>query len=194
MLKCDAVDRSMNDDNAHQEALLLCFGMNVILALDVGSSSARCSAYQLVKDAETDMMTLEALDECHAQRKLRSVEPNTGNVILNGQTEEGESYNLLDEIDACIDTTLQALRECHDEESFQVVGLGFSTFVMNLIGVDDQGNPVGEKATISYACNSPAVAEECRNLKRFVRTVCLCPRLSSVGTVVSFASLTCYSM
>lgn len=139
--------------------------MQVILALDIGSSSARCSAYRIVDDSTST--TIKALDGCTFQRKIRSVQPNTGKILLNG-TNEGESYNLLDEIDASIDATLEALREHCADEPFQVVAVGFSTFVMNLIGVDKNGNPVGEEATISYACNSPQVAEECRNLKRFV--------------------------
>jgi gluconokinase len=107
---------------------------------------------------------VQALDGCYSQLKIRSVHPNTGNIVLNGVNEDtGESYSLLDEIDACIDKTLQALRS--QQESFQVVGVGFSTFVMNLVGVDRDGNVVGEEATISYACNSPQVAQECKSLK-----------------------------
>jgi len=139
------------------------------LALDVGSSSARCSAYRIVDSDDAPATTVQEIDGCYAQRKIRSVRPNTGKIILTGETDDkGEVYNLLDEIDGCIDTTLQALCERHANETFQVVGLGFSTFVMNLVGVDCNGNPVGEEATVSYACNSPQVAEECRNLRRFV--------------------------
>ena len=130
--------------------------MQVILALDVGSSSARCSAYRILKD---DPTTVQALNDCSAQRKIRSVQPNTGKIKLTG-----EDCSLLDEIDACVDTTLQALRD--NGESFQVVGLGFSTFVMNLVGVDKNGHVVGEEATISYACNTREVANECRTLRR----------------------------
>ena len=142
--------------------------MQVILALDIGSSSARCSAYRILDNStSSSSTTVEALEGCSSQRKIRSVQPNTGKIILNG-TNGGESYNLLDEIDASIDSTLEALRELCADEQFQVVAVGFSTFVMNLIGVDENGIPVGEEATLSYACNSPQVAEECRNLKRFV--------------------------
>ena len=149
--------------------------MNVILALDVGSSSVRCSAYQIVANENggdsTTPSSVEALDGCHAQLKIRSIEPNSGKIILNGVKQDtGESYNLLDEIDGCIDQTLKSLREKHpslcSSSSFQVVGLGFSTLVMNLIGVDKNGNVIGEETTISYACNSPEVAQKCRDLKR----------------------------
>jgi len=140
--------------------------MNVILVLDVGSSSVRCSAYQIDENENdgTSTTSVEALDGCYAQLKIRSVQPNSGKIILNGVKEDtGECYNLLDEIDGCIHKTLASLRE-HDFSSFQIVGLGFSTLVMNLIGVDKNGYVIGEEATISYACNSPEVAQKCRNL------------------------------
>lgn len=154
--------------------------MKVVLALDVGSSSARCSAYHAVVEKDDGATSVQALDGCYAQLKIRSVQPNTGKIILNGIKEEGgESYNLLDEIDACIDSTLHALRKQRGD-GFEVVGLGFSTFVMNLIGVDSNGQVIGEEATISYACNSPQVAQECRNLRRFVLSCLLLVSLLSV--------------
>ena len=52
------------------------------------------------------------------------------------------------------------------ETSYQVVAIGFSTFVItNLVGVDIFGEPVGEPATLSYACNRENVVEECQNLR-----------------------------
>ena len=51
--------------------------------------------------------------------------------------------------------------------NFRVVAIEFSTFVMNLVGTDADGNPIeDESVTASYACNSPEVAEECRRLQR----------------------------
>lgn len=126
--------------------------MQVILALDIGSSSVRCSAYRIV-----DKDTTTPLEQCC--RKIRCVQPNTGKIQV--VTEEGGS--LLDEIDACIETMLHDLRQYWD---FQVVGLGFSTFVMNLVGVDTSGNVVGQEATLSYACNSSDVVRECRTLRK----------------------------
>jgi gluconokinase len=37
---------------------------------------------------------------------------------------------------------------------------------MNLVGVDSSGNVVGQEATLSYACNSSEVGNECRNLRK----------------------------
>jgi len=47
----------------------------------------------------------------------------------------------------------------------QVIGIGFSTFVMNLVGVDVYGEPVDELATLSYACNREDVVWQCRRLR-----------------------------
>lgn len=170
--------------------------MQVILAVDVGSSSVRCSAYRVVDD-DSSTASVQALDGCSAQSKLRSVEPNSGKIILMGthdsSKQEGESrdYSLLEEIDACIDTTLIALRERYPPASLQVIGLGFSTFVMNLVAMDKNGVIVGSEATLSYACNTPQVANECRSLRRFVVTVCSSHRLALyVDSLVAMKILT----
>jgi gluconokinase len=144
--------------------------MKVLIALDIGSSSLRCSAYELLEDSNA----VEALDGCSTQTKFRSIRPTTGRIaLLLNQKAEGDdgsssSSSLLDEIDRCVDECLKALREKHHEDGFSIVGLGFSTFVMNLVGVDENGQPVDEQATLSYACNAPLVAQECRNMKRYV--------------------------
>ena len=125
---------------------------DVVLALDVGSSSRRCSAYVL-NDNDND--TVRALTDCVGVRKCRLVEPNTGRILLDWDT-----------IDDAIDDALQGLRMLQQETAteFRVVALGFSSFCMNLIGVDSKGRPVPE-ATISYACNTPEVAAEVQTLK-----------------------------
>ena len=48
---------------------------------------------------------------------------------------------------------------------FRIVGVGFSSFVMNLVGVNGLGVPVGEEASISYACNTAEVAKEVQSLQ-----------------------------
>jgi gluconokinase len=129
--------------------------IQVVLALDIGSSSIRCGAYEVTSKAQAT-----PLQDCFASRKVRTVEPITGKIELI--TEHGTS--LLDEIDAIIDAALVNLRK-HPEPT-RVVGVGFATFCMNLIALDETGKPVGKEATLSYACSTPAVAEECRWLKR----------------------------
>jgi len=69
---------------------------------------------------------------------------------------------MLHQIETCLDETLESLRP----KKFSVVGLGITTFAMNLIGVDANGEIIGKDATFSYACNTPDVAEECRRLRQ----------------------------
>lgn len=47
-----------------------------------------------------------------------------------------------------------------------IVAVGFSSLVMNLVGVDAEGIPVGDEATLSYACNLPQVATKVKELQR----------------------------
>ncbi|KAL7526032.1 hypothetical protein ACHAXR_003321, partial [Thalassiosira sp. AJA248-18] len=89
---------------------------------------------------------------------MTSVIPNTGCIRVN---------ELLLAIDKCIDEVLSLLRQsaAKQNSSFQIVGVGLSTFAMNLIGVDVFGEPVGESATLSYDCNREEVVMECQSLK-----------------------------
>ena len=128
--------------------------VQVILALDIGSSSIRCGAYKVIGESN-----VEQLEGCFASKVLRTVEPTTGKIELT--TEHGTS--LFDEFDAIVDTTLQNLRKYPTPT--RVAGMGFASFCMNLIALDAEGIPVGKDATLSYACSTSAVADECRRLK-----------------------------
>jgi gluconokinase len=139
----------------------------VVITVDIGSSSVRCSAYSL-RDAEGrneggGLTNVQALDNCFTSRTVRSVQPNTGKIHLSA-SENDSRKSLMENVDDCIDELLEILRQT--QESFQVVAVGFSCFVMNMVGVDKEGSVVGEEASISYACNSPTVAECCRKLRR----------------------------
>lgn len=143
----------------------------VILAVDVGSSSIRCTAYRMRAGAssksqsQANKVVEPVSEDSFAVRKIRTVEPNTGKIMLT--TEDGT--NLLDDIDGIIDECLEKLRNSLEE--FHVLGLGFATFCMNLIALDEYGKPVGKEATLSYACATPGVADECRWLKRYVAAI-----------------------
>lgn len=142
--------------------------MNVILCLDVGSSSIRCTAYS-VDDAdhhhENDNDTTQQPQPqplrvvCSSSTKARSVQPNTGKIQLAYGTE-----TLLDKIDQCVDNVLKQLKK-QEVAQVRIVGVGFSSFVMNLIAVDKDGKLLGDQFTISYACNTPAVAQECKEIR-----------------------------
>ena len=142
------------------------------MAIDIGSSSIRCSAYELL-DADPSSneseSPIKALDNCRSSRPVRSVQPNTGKIQLLGHSDNEEdtslSLSLMDHLDECMDELLSMIRSTHGQGGFQILAVGFSSFVMNLVAVDADGNIVGDEASISYACNSPDVADKCRNLR-----------------------------
>ncbi|KAL3945654.1 MAG: hypothetical protein SGBAC_000222 [Bacillariaceae sp.] len=91
-------------------------------------------------------------------RMVSCVKPNSGKIRWyhgNG--------TLLDVVDQCVDETIQSLRQ--EKVEFKVSAVGFSSFVMNLVGVDAKCNIVDEEATMSYACNTMDVAKECKTMK-----------------------------
>ena len=79
---------------------------------------------------------------------------------------------MLDDIDSCVDATLDKIRKKYgaSKSSYIVSAVAFSTFVMNLVGIDRNGKPVGNDATLSYACNTPEVARECEAIREKLRT------------------------
>lgn len=142
-------------------------GRLLILAIDVGSSSVRCAAYD--RDERTAVAS--------ASRSRKSIHPGTGrvNILLVPDVGGGGdgSSNLWDVIDECVDDVLEQLAATTQQQQpeYKVVAIGFSTFVMNLIGVDRHGVPVGVEATLSYRCASPEVTAEVEHLKRYVPVI-----------------------
>jgi len=143
----------------------------LILALDVGSSSVRCSAY------ETHASSSSAVVVASSRRARRSVHLD-GRIAWkqSGDDAGGDddaSSSLLDVIDECVDDVLEQLRmrrpDSDDDETITIQAVGFTTFVMNLVGVDRDGNVVGgegDESTLSYACQKPEVNAEVEDLKR----------------------------
>ena len=166
----------------------------IIISLDIGSSSIRCSPYSIYFESNS----VRAVPSCASVRKISSVRPNSGKIILIHQItnkhcgpsssrsdselhlsdkecdSESSTKTLFDFIDECIDESLSKLRSEYDR--FQIVGLGVSSFVMNFIGIDEKGQLIptnvddsgggGGGHTISYACNSQDVVNECLKLKK----------------------------
>ena len=102
------------------------------------------------------------------------MEPNTGKIILKSYQDNRngilEVLPLLDAIDKTVDEVLLQLRSRHhrhqQHEEWTIVGIGFASFVMNFVGVDENNEVVGTEATISYACSSQSVSEQVQALKR----------------------------
>lgn len=149
---------------------------NVILALDIGSSSIRCSAYRVFEDQSNDQQPqLDCMG--HVSRQLQAVEPDTGRI---------RGSAVLDTADLCLAECLHQLRStcssaatgtimdrtscdkqagetCSGSEGFDaftVVAVGISSFVMNLIGINHLGEYIGDQVTLSYACNTVEVARD----------------------------------
>jgi sugar (pentulose or hexulose) kinase len=122
----------------------------VILAIDIGSSSVRCSAYSFRDN------TVNCLVGCSSSRLIQAAAAGARKETID---------LLLEYADCCVDETLEKLRQQEQHNTnFRVVALGFSTFVMNLVGIDRAGNLV-DGATLTYSCNSPLVTRECQNLR-----------------------------
>jgi hypothetical protein len=178
----------------------------VILALDVGSSSVRASLYSVVVvaapsssssapergpvPAPTATATADAAPAARAGAAiLRSVQQERRSVLSSGRI---DTSDLFDVIDQCVD---QVLREGLDRPTAPtdsgagvvVAAVGFSTFCMNLVGLDEHGAVIGhlgaqqpeeegEKeddeeetgTSMSYACRSEEVDREVEQLKRCV--------------------------
>ena len=138
----------------------------VILALDVGSSSVRCSAYDSLSPGisaagkqgveEPQLSRLRCLA---TSRRLRRSVDFQGRIAWNEST---CSRNLLDVLDECVDDVLNQ----NELQEKQIIGVGFSTFAMNLVGVNRLGEMVGGDATMSYACQMPEVNAEVEEIIR----------------------------
>jgi hypothetical protein len=141
-----------------------------LLAIDAGSSSVRCTAYEYhhhhCKNALPPPPLVTAVKGIGHVIPLEAIVPNTGHIRIN---------EVLIAIDITIDETLRLLRQrmllsCDKNimthsYPYQVVAIGFSTFVMNFVALDIHGDPVGNVATCSYACNRDDVVKECHRLQ-----------------------------
>lgn len=139
---------------------------SIILVVDAGSSSVRCIAYALLDSrsctseevSTTSQPPIKAIEGMSYSVPMMSVSPNTGYIRI---------HEVLDAVDLCIDEVLHLLRQTITDESnnYSISAVGFSTFVMNLVGVDKFGLPLGDEATMSYACNRANVLETCSRIE-----------------------------
>jgi gluconokinase len=146
--------------------------MEVVLAVDIGSSSVRCVAYSR-KGAD-----VTALDGVSSSVKIKSVEPNTGKIRL------GETNSLLGCVDSCVDSVVKKLR---GRSPFRIAGVGFSCFVMNWVAVDRDGQILGDDFSISYACNTPEVARECEVIREELGEAAAAELYQSTGAPIHSA-------
>lgn len=96
-------------------------GSPITIVLDVGSSSVRASCFALVQGREWVMLD-GSLQQMHMD-------------AVNAQG-EADMAQIEHVIEALLDRVMVFLRAIG--LTSQIVGVGFSTFVMNLLGIDDQ--------------------------------------------------------
>jgi hypothetical protein len=132
---------------------------SVILAIDIGSSSIRCTAYDVSNQESHQYRVVTSQSQSR-----RSVQPGSGKIVLLNDN----STTLLDDIDVLVDQVLNQLHSVTNV-TYNVIAVGFSSFVMNLVGVDVHGQWIGDHATLSYACSQSEVNTEVKRLKRCVR-------------------------
>jgi sugar (pentulose or hexulose) kinase len=157
---------------------------NVIVAIDVGSSSIRCTAYDCSSSTSTVSITSQQqlqlpsytiLASYSSPRKsietytghIRIVDIASSNTLPSSDSSNAITNDLFDCIDTCVDQVLDQLQQTNDDRyPYSVVGIGFTTFVMNLIGVDHDGKPIGNDISMSYACQTTQVQDEVQQLQR----------------------------
>jgi gluconokinase len=116
---------------------------NAVVVFDVGSSSLRCTLYQVSSKSNHHDLTVLS----HASVVRRSVEPRDGSIV----NVEG----LLDDLEHLLDEVLRQWATTMDNATMTMLtvqAVGFSTFCMNLIGLDRSIGRV--VATFSYASQS----------------------------------------
>ena len=146
--------------------------IELVLAIDLGTSSIRCSAFTVLKPSlsaeENPTNYVQFMPGSLSSRTISCIEPISGKINIYTRTNDSfvHHVSLFDVIDTCVDETLSFLRNQPAYSSFRIIGLGFSSFVMNLVGVSTSGEIIDPLATISYACNSSLVHDECKHIQR----------------------------
>ena len=151
----------------------------LILCIDLGSSSVRCSLYELVVPPHDDDGTaaetgwIVAWHQGHDGSSFLSSSSRPWQAVHAGKIQwwqkttstgkNDDGVSLLDLVEECIDDILVNLQQTCDK--IQIVAVGFSSLVMNLVGVDKHGKVIPE-ATLSYSCNETSVATRVKTLQR----------------------------
>ena len=123
----------------------------IILAIDVGSSTIGCTGYEY-----NVIGPAKAVKGVSHTIPISTVIACTGNIRI---------HEVLTAIDNCIDKTLQLIRLHVSNSCYQVIAIGFTSFMMNLVAVDIHGDPVGEAATCCDMCDREDVVLECQRLR-----------------------------
>ncbi|TYZ54286.1 hypothetical protein PybrP1_009359, partial [[Pythium] brassicae (nom. inval.)] len=130
----------------------------LVLVVDVGSSSVRASCYAMVRDGDGDkraaMPVWVLLEGSLQQLPLAAID----------ERGEADIAQLAASVESLVDDVLAFLRAAG--LTSRLVGVGFSTFAMNLLGVNAAGVPVTPVYT--YAGRRPSTAAHARQLRELL--------------------------
>ena len=106
-------------------------GRPVVIVIDVGSSSIRVSCFALVSGAHWVLLD-GSLQQQHESSITVYGEANCNTIAAI--------------VEQLLDRTMAFLRAT--DLTHELVGVGFSTFVMNVLGIDEDGNVVTPVYTV----------------------------------------------
>jgi gluconokinase len=151
--------------------------MKIVISVDIGSSSVRCLAYNVDAEQVNNVCVKHVI--CSSSIQYRSVQPNTGKIAVTSKhlddcTNTDETISILDMVDSCVGKVLKQLNQTESfcgsapstNNSDKIIAIGISTFVMNLVAIDQDGYLLGDEYTMSYACNTGDVAREVLEIKK----------------------------
>ncbi|KAE9040331.1 hypothetical protein PR003_g5012 [Phytophthora rubi] len=121
-------------------------GLPVVVVVDVGSSSIRSSCFALVSEAQWTL-----IDGSLQQQHVSSID-------VHG---EADGVVIAASVEQILDRTMRFLRATDLAQT--LVGVGFSTFAMNVLGVDARGDIVTPVYT--YAGRRKATAHWAKQLQ-----------------------------
>ncbi|KAG3009804.1 hypothetical protein JG687_00001472 [Phytophthora cactorum] len=121
-------------------------GLPVVIVVDVGSSSIRASCFALVSEAQWVL-----IDGSLQQQHVSSID-------VHG---EADGTKIAASVEKILDQTMDFLRATDLTQG--LVGVGFSTFAMNVLGVDTKGDVV--TTVYTYAGRRKATAEWAKELQ-----------------------------
>ena len=125
---------------------------NVVLVIDIGSSSVRCSPYNISIENPND---IRLLVEC-TQKITYNLNQVNRKLIDEKGNESYPSTQILKIVDAVVSRCIHSLR-CHGKDSVSINAIGISSFAMNIFGVNDSGDvctPLFTYATSSTPTNA----------------------------------------
>ncbi|ETL82158.1 hypothetical protein L917_17598 [Phytophthora nicotianae] len=121
-------------------------GLPIVIVVDVGSSSIRASCFALVSEAQWAL-----IDGSLQQQHVSSID-------VYG---EADGAKIAASVEVILDQTMEFLRVT--DLTQKIVGVGFSTFAMNVLGINANGSVVTPVYT--YAGRRKATAEWAKEIQ-----------------------------